>query len=220
MKAWPPALAAGLLAAALALSHWPARPPESTPAKPLEGLPLLLAGRWEGREVSLTARELEMLGMSDHVSRIYTRVTAGPPVTQLHLFIGYYQSQRTGATYHSPLNCLPGTGWQVVQTGYAGVPGVRGIRVKKLVIQKELQEQVVLYWYHDRGRVITSEYAAKAYLLWDALRFNRTDGALVRILVPDVAGLGPASEEGASFLKDLWPELSRRLPKASTSARP
>ena len=45
------------------------------------------------------------------------------------------------------------------------------------MIEKGFDKQLILYWYQDRGRVVASEYDAKAYLIWDAMTKNRTDGA-------------------------------------------
>jgi EpsI family protein len=217
MRTWPLSAATLMLASALGLSHWSGRDPESTPAHPIRDLPLVLAGRWQAREIPMTARELELLGLSDYVSRVYMPLPLVATSAPVQLYIGYYQSQRTGATYHSPLNCLPGNGWQITESGFVSLPGASGLRVRRLVMAKELQRALVLYWYQDRGRVITSEYAAKAYLLWDAIRFNRTDGALVRILVPEESGPEAAFAEANSFVADLWPELARRLPKPAGS---
>jgi EpsI family protein len=220
MRSAPPFVAGLMLASALLVSRWPARHPENTPEKPIGGLPLVLSTRWLGRDMPLSARDLELLGLSDYVSRLYTPQDASAGSAPVQLYIGYYSSQRTGATYHSPLNCLPGAGWEITASGYETIPAVAGLRVKSLTIAKEMQRDLVLYWYHDRGRVITNEYAAKAYLIWDAMRLNRTDGALVRIIVPIAGSPEQASAEAAAFLGDLWPELARRLPRPPASARP
>jgi EpsI family protein len=161
-------------------------------------------------------RDLEILKLDDHISRVY-RDTEGPGSTLAVLYIGYYQSQRTGATYHSPLNCLPGSGWQISEARELSLPGSPDIRLKTLTIERELQRQVVLYWYHDRGRAIPSEFAAKAWLVWDALRYNRTDGALVRITVPVSTSTEAASQDALRFLTALWPALVERLPPPSRS---
>ena len=42
----------------------------------------------------------------------------------------------------------------------------------------------MLYWYQAHGRIVASEYWGKFYLVYDALRLNRTDAALIRITVP------------------------------------
>ena len=137
----------------------------------------------------------------------------GPPV---YLYVGYYQSQRTGATYHSPKNCLPGAGWQLVDSKQMILPvqGRSPITINKVLIEKGLDKQLILYWYHDRGRVIASEYWAKAYLIWDAMTRNRTDGALVRISVPVTTTPERAHEQGLVFLQDVWPLLSIYMPAA------
>ena len=83
----------------------------------------------------------------------------------LELYIGYYKSQRQGATYHSPKNCLPGSGWAFLHTGTIALHGTQApgppVEINKFIIQKGLDKQLVLYWYQDRGRIITSEYWAK-----------------------------------------------------------
>jgi EpsI family protein len=214
VKTWPFAAATVLLSLTLFFTR-SNRGGENAPEKPLAGQVLVSADRWEGRDLPLTERDLGLLKLSDHVSRVYRDpAEGGAPVM---LYVGYYQSQRTGATYHSPLNCLPGSGWQIGETSYVTLPGRPEVRVKKLILEKEQQRQVVLYWYHDRGRVITSEYAAKAWLVWDALRYNRTDGALVKITVPITTTAEAAEEEAVRFLIDLWPSLHERLPAPARS---
>lgn len=214
MKAWPFAVAALLIATTLVFTQVRARLPETTAATPLVGFPHSM-GRWTMvRELPLSAKDLDLLKLSDYVSRAYASDASGEgPVL---LYLGYYRSQRTGSTYHSPLNCLPGSGWQIAESGYVAVPG-RGIEVKRLVIEKELRRDVVLYGYVDRGRVITSEYAAKAYLIWDGLKWNRTDGALMRISAPVISTPEEATARALAFLTDLWPLLQERLPAPSRS---
>jgi EpsI family protein len=80
--------------------------------------------------------------------------------------------------------------------------------VNQVLIQKGLEEQVVFYWYQDRGRVIASEYWAKAYLVWDAMTRNRTDGALVRIMIPVYKSREQAIATGIQFLQAASPLLT------------
>ena len=216
MRAWPVALATLMVGATLAFTEARARQPETAPAKPLLGLPDSLGGRWTvARDLPLSERDLDLLKLSDYASRAYvaTEPAAGPVL----LYIGYYRSQRTGSTYHSPLNCLPGSGWQIEETGYVGIPGHDEVRVKRLIIERDLKRNVILYWYQDRGRVITNEYSAKAYLIWDGFKWNRTDGALVRISAPIVTTAEEATERALRFATDLWPVLEERLPGPSGS---
>jgi exosortase D (VPLPA-CTERM-specific) len=193
--------------------------------KPFAAFPLRLADRWEGRELGLDQAVLDVLNLSDYMMRVYMPLNATRAEEQeprsLHvqipawLYVGYYQSQRTGATYHSPQNCLPGAGWQFVESTHVPFT-VEGsvVTINQVVIQKGLDKQVILYWYHDRGRVIASEYWAKAYIVWDAATRNRTDGALVRISVPVVTTTDDAVEHARGFLRDLWPSLLEFMPSA------
>jgi EpsI family protein len=221
MKRWPVIIAAIMLLGTWgllqSLSHG-----EQVPNKqPFSTFPLVLAERWQGKEIGIDADVQKVLRASDSMMRAYVPLFSDPrPLAPLYLFVGYYQSQRTGAVYHSPKNCLPGAGWQFVESAPFSVTASNGapFTINRAVIQKGLDRQLILYWYHDRGRVIASEYMAKGYLIWDAMTNNRTDGAIVRISVPVVSTLEDAEHEATDFLRDLWPELLNHMPHAAQSA--
>jgi EpsI family protein len=159
---------------------------------------------------------LKVLGVDDYLSRIYYRQHGGA----VGLYIGYYGSQRQGDTIHSPLNCLPGAGWEPVQQGRLDIANADGagrdITVNRYIVQKGLDRQLVLYWYQSHGRVIASEYTSRAYLINDAIRMNRTDGSLVRVIAPIPVGAeddGAAAEKLAvEFVRVLFPTLPAYLP--------
>jgi len=176
---------------------------------PLASLPMTLDG-WEGRDSAPFADDLvAALGVDDYINRYYVRGDQRP----VALYVGYYASQRQGDTIHSPQNCLPGAGWQPVSSeritlNANGTP----LDVNRYVIQKGLERQAVLYWYQGRGRVVANEYANKAWLMLDAARLRRTNGALVRIITP-VAGTTPAAfDELSAFTAALFPRLTAHLP--------
>jgi len=186
---------------------------ETTPLRQgFDAFPLHIE-QWSGRQLELETKVLEVLRVDDYILRQY-QDKHGPP---LELYIGYYKSQRQGATYHSPKNCLPGSGWAFLYTGtiyvHVGQPPRSPVEINKFVIQKGLDKQLVLYWYQDRGRIITSEYWAKVYMIWDAIRRHRTDGAFVRITVPFT---GEDEERavmlGRVFAETILPLLSEYLP--------
>ena len=188
------------------------------PRRPLATLPVRMAP-WQGREGQpFAANVLAVLGVDEYVNRVYLSGT-GPYVG---LYVGYYESQRQGDTMHSPLNCLPGAGWQSIRQGRTaltvtdGSGASRPITVNQFVIQKGLDRLMVLYWYQSHGRVIASEYTSKMYMVYDAMRLNRTDGALVRVITP-ITGTSAADEDAAArraagFVQDLFPSLSGVLP--------
>jgi EpsI family protein len=204
------ALIAGALGIGRASDAEPVGPPIA-----LAGLPLAMGG-WSGTPLaSFDARTLSVLGVDDYVFRSYS---AGPGA-HAGLYVGFYRSQRQGDTMHSPLNCLPGSGWQpvektrrsiVVASSIGGPP--RQIEVNELIIERGLERQVVFYWYQSRERVVASEYWGKIWTVVDAVRQNRTDGALVRVTVPFTNDPGPARERGVAFITSLYPLLKTHLP--------
>jgi EpsI family protein len=160
---------------------------------------------------------LAVLGLNDYLTRNYI----APDRTGVNLYIGYWESQRQGDTIHSPLNCLPGAGWEPLSQTIISVPDSRSpaggsIPVNRVVVQQGLDRQLVLYWYQSHGRIIASEYASRFHLVVDAVRLNRTDGAIVRIVSP-IGGDSPEAEQRAQdaafrFIGVLLPALDPYLP--------
>ena len=184
---------------------------DAVPSHPaLSSLPFQVAA-WQGQPVGqLDERVLAALNVDEYVNRVYV----APDGSAVGLYIGYYRSQREGTTMHSPLNCLPGAGWQPVARTRLALAG--GGVINRLTIEKGLDRQVVLYWYQSHARVEASEYWGKFYTVLDAIRSNRTDAALVRIIAP-VAGNGYSDERAAEraavqFATALSPLLSRFFP--------
>ena len=178
----------------------------------LSGFPLEL-GLWRGQETPLDAKVVEILKVDDYLNRVYTHAATGH--RPLQFYVGYYGSQRQGATYHSPKNCFPGSGWEIVQSERAQVPlSSQLATVNKVTIQKGLDRFLVLYWYLDRGRIISSEYWAKFYLVWDAMTRNQTHGALLRVSIPLSYGesVDQAFQDGQSFVQEIFPYLGDYLP--------
>ena len=176
--------------------------------EPLASLPHEIDG-WRGREASPLADDVvALLGVDDYIHRMYMS-DSGVPVG---LYAGYYGSQRQGDTIHSPQNCLPGAGWRPVSSTTVHLTsGDRKVPVNQYVIQKGLDQQVVLYWYQGRGRTVANEYANKALLMWDAATLQRTNGGLVRVMTPVTPGRDAAAEVTA-FATALLPKLQRLMP--------
>ena len=152
-----------------------------------------------------------MLNADDYVSRTYvspsTALRAGAAVD---LFVAYYGSQRQGGTMHSPLNCLPATGWQPLTADDMSIDVAPSpVSARRVVIQKGLNRQLVIYWYQSHGRSVASEYSSKAHLVLDSIRTRRSDAAIVRVVSPaDEAGEAAAVD----FIRSLQPVLHRFIP--------
>jgi EpsI family protein len=178
--------------------------------EPLRELPYVL-GSWKGEDHPLPQQIVQAAGVNDYANRLYVDSTAAA----VQLYIGYYDSQRTGNTIHSPKNCLPGAGWDPIRSGDARVSlaGGNTIVVNEYVIQQDQDKRLVFYWYQGRGRFIASEYSGKFWMVADALLRNRTDGALVRLITPMSDGEAAARARLASFSQDLLPHLDEFIPK-------
>jgi len=186
---------------------------EGTPSvRPLSELPMRF-GTWQmTQEGTLEADLLAVLRADDTVSRVYADAATGRAAS---LFVAYFKSQRTGQAPHSPKNCLPGSGWAPTASGVATIriPGrAEPIRVNRYLVVKGDQKVLVLYWYQARDRVIASEYAAKFYLVADAIRYNRTDTALVRVSVPLTGDQDEATRTAEDFVRSFFISLRRFLP--------
>jgi EpsI family protein len=178
-----------------------------------ESFPMTI-GNWHAVvDPPLEADILKVLGVDDYLSRVYYR----PDHVAVGLYMGFYASQRQGDTIHSPLNCLPGAGWEPVSQDHLVVPGVgpgAGIEVNRYVVQKGLERQLVLYWYQSHGRVVASEYRSRLLLIGDAVRLNRTDGSMVRVIarIPQDADGSAAEALAVTFIRELFPLLPGYIP--------
>lgn len=202
-------ITAGFLLGASGLMHSLHHGEMVVPRRPLSELPYSF-GSWTGEERPLQERIVQAVSVTDYTNRIYV----GLPEAPIQLYIGYYASQKTGDTIHSPKNCLPGAGWAPIRSGYAtiSIPGARQIAINEYVIQQDLNKQIVFYWYQSRGRVIASEYEAKFWMVADAISRNRTDGALVRVITPMNDGEANAHNRLVRFTQLLFPHLEGILP--------
>lgn len=192
------------------LSHGESTPP----AKPLAEFPAKIGPYASVVDWPLDKETLDVLGLSDYLNRGYWE--PGMEQNLAGLYIGYFRSQRTGASIHSPKNCLPGAGWNPVQSSisYLDLPDGRKAPVNFYVLRKGLDEQIVLYWYQSHGRIVASEYWGKFYLVYDALRLNRTDAALVRITMPvDHGDEATAKDRAFQFAKLITGDIDQIIPR-------
>ena len=181
-------------------------------SEPLSLVPQTIDG-WSGRDLTIDQAALDVLGPGDFLSRVYGREGQAEPIG---LFIGYFPTQRTGVTIHSPKNCLPGAGWVFESSKYVNLTDAdsKVHRVGEYIIGDGEVRQFVIYWYQAHGRSVANEYMAKIYLVTDAMRMNRTDGALVRVITP----IGPkedtatAAARAEAFAAQLAPMLPRFIP--------
>ena len=200
----------GFVATSLALP----RAVEVFPARAsFEQFPMQL-GDWRGHRSSLDGIYSDALKLDDYVLADYLDHQGD----MINLYIAYYNSQRKGEAAHSPRSCLPGGGWQMHDFGQVDLAGVsmngRPLRVNRTLIEMGNQRQLVYYWFQQRGRVISNEFAVKWFLFWDALTIHRTDGAMVRIISPlsSTTPVANADRDIKNLIASMAPDLVRFVP--------
>ena len=215
LRAYAPAI---ILIVGCALLFQGTRAQESVPlAGPLNQILAQLDGyRIEDQKVS--DEERKVAGMSDYVARVYYRDTTLAFTT----YVGYYDRQTQGKSIHSPKNCLPGAGWEVLGASTASISSPAGPRVvNRYLLKNGNAEAVVYYWYQGRGRVVANEYAVKLNLLRDAALLGHTEEALVRVVVPmngSDSSLAHADALGKRIAAQLLGEVDRVLPRPDNVA--
>lgn len=180
--------------------------------QPLSTFPMTIGGWTMVQEMALDEATMDVLRADETLSRAYYNESRNAGAS---LFIAYFKSQRTGQTPHSPKNCLPGSGWEPSESGFIpiDVPGrAKPITVNRYVVSRGDARSVVLYWYQTPRRVVASEYAAKLYLVADAIRYNRTDTALVRVVVPAPADTQAATDTAKDFVRAIFRQVTSYLP--------
>jgi EpsI family protein len=118
--------------------------------------------------------------------------------------VAYYGQPRVGANMHSPLNCLPGTGWTM---GEPQTTRVGDWDVREVQVTRGRARFAMAYWFQSRARIESDEIAARLHLLGDALRRRPTDASVVRLIVPatDVPAADHAKLTG--FAAQLIPAI-------------
>jgi EpsI family protein len=206
-------LAPVFLAVQALLAHWGATV-EHPPSPPdLAQFPAAF-GQWKQFREDPVEPEIQgLLGAGQLLSRSYVQKQTGDPAS---LFVAWFQSQTGGATQpHSPKACLPGSGWipEVADQITLEAEPV-AIRVNRYIVANRGQRAVVLYWFQTPRRAIANEWAAKFWLVSDALRDRRTDTSLIRIVVMAAPGKEDAATATAiEFGRSLYPQLKAQLPQ-------
>jgi EpsI family protein len=205
-------LAPLLLVAQFALAHWAASG-ERPPAPPDFSRFPAGFGEWKQLQEDPVAPDIAVeLGFDRVLSRTYVHQA---PDLRASLLVLWYQSQNAGKSQpHSPTMCLPGSGWMPEATGEVTLDTPDGaITVNRYGVAKGKERAAVLFWYQRPRRVVAGEWAAKLWLVADAIRDKRTDTSLVRIVLWETAGGDDAAMAAATGLaRSFYPVLREYLP--------
>lgn len=153
-------------------------------------------GQWIGRDApGLDPESLRVLAADQYVHRYYAYADGRSPdsdggsrIADVEFDIAYYARPQAGAAMHSPLNCLPGNGWNVIESRMVPAAGGSGSSsVRRLIVARGSDRVAMTYWFQNRGAVIGTEYRQRLQLLANGLQGRSTDAALVRVMALDTA---------------------------------
>ncbi len=173
----------------------------------------MIIGHWEGKRNYLAPEIMDQLWADDYVSAVF-RNRELP--NSIYVLIPFYEYQATRHTAHAPQSCLLGGGWTIINSGdrTMNVGKENNIVVRTMLMQKGDSRMLASYFFFQRGRVITSPWLNKAYLMLDAVTRRRTDGALVRVETAIAPG---QSKDQAfmvleNFISGLWKIMPTYVP--------
>jgi EpsI family protein len=170
-------------------------------------------GTWQLIQEGVVDKDTQDVLRADEVfSKSYSSPDFAVPA---NLFVAYFRTQRTGQTPHSPKNCLPGAGWVQSSSEIVNVdvPGRSPIEVNHYLVAKGDNKSIVMYWYQSRDRVVASEYKSKVESVLDAIRYNHSDIAIVRVVVPVVDNrVDEATNEAVKFIQAFYGPLRQHFP--------
>jgi EpsI family protein len=178
--------------------------------RPLKDFPTQI-GSWRqtGGDIRFDDETEKVLRADDYLSRNFV---SGDRAASF--YVGYYETQRNGATYHSPLNCLPGSGWvmtdeaRIMITPASGTP----FEANRFVVANGRDRALMIYWYQGRGRAVASEYWGKIYTVVDSVRRRRSDGAMVRVMVPLGDSSADAQRNAVELASQVYALLTDYVP--------
>jgi len=179
-------------------------------ARPLEEIPLRLAGWTKIEETRFSEAVLKQLRPTDYLYRVYADAERRP----VSLYLGYHGGGPESGPIHSPKHCLPGSGWlNISERSKTLTIGDDEVRLVEAVYQNGGQREMFLYWFQVKGATLTNEYALKLAEITNSIFYNRRDSAFVRVSVPHREGATDVQALGEQFVRDFYPHIKAVLPR-------
>lgn len=174
----------------------------------LDPIPLQL-GTWKGENLLIAPRIIELL-LPDEI--IFRRYTSNNFIADFYGI--FYLSQATNKTFHSPLNCYPGSGWEIVDKSNITVRGKQfpqtSVNATKLTIQKGLNRRYLYYWFSAGEKTTGNEYKNKLLTVYNSLFNGRSDGGLIMVSTP-ISKADQINEVEGGFIPTLLDSLFENL---------
>jgi EpsI family protein len=178
-------------------------------SKPLAEFPVACAEWRMDSQASFSKDVLEILRPSDYLFRKY----ASPAGEKIALYVGYHDGGKGSGEIHTPRNCLPGNGWELVSTDKVQVETNKGqVAAVSAVYQKNDSQELFLYWFQSQRQTLTDEFSLKLAQILTSITQKRRDTAFVRISVPIAGDEREALATGTRFIRDFYPQITNFLP--------
>jgi EpsI family protein len=185
------AIVALVFASLLVWTHARPRADGSRPFDFAVAVPLTF-GEWVGRDAPpLDPETARVLAATQYVHRFYgyrgAPIGDGQPrIADVEVDLAYYVEPQAGGAMHSPLNCLPGNGWQVIDARPAAIRYAGGtVGARHLVVARGADRVAMAYWFQNRGAIAGDEYRQRLQFLTNGLHGRPVDAAVVRVMALD-----------------------------------
>ena len=121
---------------------------------------------------------LEMLGTDNYIDYYYRSENK----REIEILISYYASMHESKQFHSPKNCMLGSGWEALDSRQLTIQWRdKPVPVNYMLVRRGAQNLNVVYWVQGRGRLMASEYNERFFRVVDTLVKRRTDAAFIRV---------------------------------------
>jgi EpsI family protein len=180
---------------------------------PLVAFPLRLGDWMQVRDFTIEPEVLDVLGPDDSLQREYELPN---DAKRASLFVAYYKTQLRAKNAHDPKVCLPGSGWNPTVSRVVNVPIVDSWKLfpaNYYRIERGNESAVVIYWFQTPKGVYTFEQQLKLHRVLDSIIDNRTDMALVRVVVPiDESGVEAADTRALDLARKVYSNMLPYFP--------
>ncbi len=124
---------------------------------------------------------LDILNPDDYFIGDYLIPSSSP----INVYMAYYQSQRQGSLIHSPKQCLPAGGWDILTMDSIDMSpmGMQGTG-NRAVIKRDDRYLLVYFWINQQGDNFAEESDSQIALIKRSVLYSRTDATLVRVFIP------------------------------------
>ena len=205
-------MVAVLLAATIFLQTR-ARKPFAPARTSLEAFPTQL-GELVGVDLPILRDDLETLGPGEFLQRRYADGRIERPGVDLYL--AYLPGEH--ALYkHALQDCLTGSGWSMVESGTTTLKfeGEGPFQARRYLIARGTDRQLVVFWYWTHGRRVTTVDPLNLFIMFDSLRLNRKDSAMIRLSTPLQPDEAPhqAEQRLLAFGRVVNPLLDEYIPR-------